>query len=168
MDPSLSRGNEKSAFPVDGSTAFASTGITHSDVNHLMIYHASCPQPGASFAHLPIYGLEDLGFALCDEEGRFIAVRNTAPRRPRDGPPRPTGQAMRAEGPRGGPGSTPMGRSFLHAFRRVRHVGAAGERFTVRNRCNGVLTPVVAVPRPIGKSSSPLRTPANEVLFFPA
>jgi acetyl-CoA acetyltransferase len=37
-----------------GPTAFAEAGITHNDVDHLMIYDA--------FAHLPIYGLEDLGF----------------------------------------------------------------------------------------------------------
>jgi hypothetical protein len=35
-------------------TAFAEVGITHKDVDHLMIYDA--------FAHLPIYGLADLGF----------------------------------------------------------------------------------------------------------
>jgi acetyl-CoA acetyltransferase len=31
------------------------------------------------FAHLPIYGLEDLGFVLRGEAGAFIAERNTAP-----------------------------------------------------------------------------------------
>jgi hypothetical protein len=41
------------AFRVAGPTAFAEAGITHKDVDHLM-YNA--------FAHLPIYGLEDLGF----------------------------------------------------------------------------------------------------------
>jgi len=39
-------------------------GITHSDVDHLMIYDA--------FAHLPIYGLEDLGFVPRGEAGDFI------------------------------------------------------------------------------------------------
>jgi acetyl-CoA acetyltransferase len=43
------------AFRVAGPKAFAEAGITHNDVDHLMIYDA--------FAHLPIYGLEDLG--LC-------------------------------------------------------------------------------------------------------
>ena len=38
------------AFRVAGSNAFETAGITHSDVDHLMIYDA--------FAHLPIYGLE--------------------------------------------------------------------------------------------------------------
>ena len=42
------------AFRVAGAKAFAEAGINHSDVDHLMIYDA--------FAHLPIYGLEDLGF----------------------------------------------------------------------------------------------------------
>ena len=32
-----------------------------------------------AFAHLPIYGLEDLGFVPRGEAGRFIAERNTAP-----------------------------------------------------------------------------------------
>jgi acetyl-CoA acetyltransferase len=34
-----------------------------------------------AFAYLPIYGLEDLGFAPRGETGAFIAERNTAPRR---------------------------------------------------------------------------------------
>jgi len=45
-----------------------------------MIYDAPCSLPGAGFAHLPIYGLEDLGFVPHGEAGRFIAERNTAPR----------------------------------------------------------------------------------------
>jgi acetyl-CoA acetyltransferase len=59
------------AFRVAGPTAFAEAGITHKDVDHLMIYDA--------FAHLPIYGLEDLGFVGRGEAGAFIAERNTAP-----------------------------------------------------------------------------------------
>ena len=59
------------AFGVAGPTAFAEAGITHKDVDHLMIYDA--------FAHLPIYGLEDLGFVPRGEAGSFIAERNTAP-----------------------------------------------------------------------------------------
>ena len=46
-------------------------GITHADVDHLMIYDA--------FAHLPIYGLEDLGFVKPGEAGAFIADGNTRP-----------------------------------------------------------------------------------------
>jgi len=59
------------AFRVSGAKAFAEAGITHKDVDHLMIYDA--------FAHLPLFGLEDLGFVPRGEAGRFIAERNTAP-----------------------------------------------------------------------------------------
>ena len=59
------------AFRVSGKMAFESAGITHSDVDHLMIYDA--------FAHLPIYGLEDLGFVKPGEGGAFIAEGNTRP-----------------------------------------------------------------------------------------
>jgi acetyl-CoA acetyltransferase len=59
------------AFRVAGGKAFAEAGITHKDVDHLMIYDA--------FAHLPIFGLEDLGFVPKGEAGRFIEARNTAP-----------------------------------------------------------------------------------------
>ncbi len=58
------------AFRVAGPTAFKEAGIKHSDVDHLMIYDA--------FAHLPLYGLEDLGFVGRGEAGAFIAGRNTA------------------------------------------------------------------------------------------
>lgn len=59
------------AFRVAGSNAFKSAGITHKDVDHAMFYDA--------FAHLPIFGLEDLGFVPRGEAGAFIAGRNTAP-----------------------------------------------------------------------------------------
>ena len=61
------------AFRVAGPTAFQQAGISASigDVDHLMIYDA--------FAHLPIYGLEDLGFLPRGEAASFIAGRNTAP-----------------------------------------------------------------------------------------
>jgi len=59
------------AFRVAGKRAFESAGIRHSEVDHLMIYDA--------FAHLPLYGLEDLGFVGHGESGAFIAERNTAP-----------------------------------------------------------------------------------------
>lgn len=59
------------AFRVSGAKAFQEAGITHDDVDHLMIYDA--------FAHLPIYGLEDLGFVGRGEAGAFIWERNTAP-----------------------------------------------------------------------------------------
>ncbi len=59
------------AFRVSGKKAFDEAGITHSDVDHLMIYDA--------FAHLPLYGLEDLGFCKPGEAAAFIRERNTAP-----------------------------------------------------------------------------------------
>jgi acetyl-CoA acetyltransferase len=59
------------AFRVAGRQAFESAGIRHADVDHLMIYDA--------FAHLPWYGLEDLGFVGRGEAPAFIAERNTAP-----------------------------------------------------------------------------------------
>ncbi len=59
------------AFRVSGKKAFEEAGIGTDDVDHLMIYDA--------FAHLPIYGLEDLGFLGRGEAGKFIWERNTAP-----------------------------------------------------------------------------------------
>ena len=59
------------AFRVAGPTAFQQAGINRNDVDHLMIYDA--------FAHLPLYGLEDLGFVPRGEAARFIGERNTAP-----------------------------------------------------------------------------------------
>jgi acetyl-CoA acetyltransferase len=59
------------AFRVSGQKAFREAGISHSDVDHLMIYDA--------FAHLPIYGLEDLGFCERGAAANFIWQRNTAP-----------------------------------------------------------------------------------------
>jgi acetyl-CoA acetyltransferase len=59
------------AFRVSGRKAFAEAGISHAQVDHLMIYDA--------FAHLPIYGLEDLGFCERGEAAEFIGKRNTAP-----------------------------------------------------------------------------------------
>ena len=58
------------AFRVSGKKAFDEAGIKHSDVDHLMIYDA--------FAHLPLYGLEDLGFVKPGEAKDFIRERNTA------------------------------------------------------------------------------------------
>jgi acetyl-CoA acetyltransferase len=59
------------AFRVSARKAFAEAGITHDDVDHLMIYDA--------FAHLPLYGLEDLGFCDKGQAASFIWERNTAP-----------------------------------------------------------------------------------------
>ena len=63
--------NTSKAFRVSGKKAFDEAGISHGDVDHLMIYDA--------FAHLPLYGLEDLGFCQPGEAARFIRERNTAP-----------------------------------------------------------------------------------------
>ena len=63
--------NSSKAFRVSGKKAFDEAGISHSDVDHLMIYDA--------FAHLPLYGLEDLGFCKPGEGAAFINERNTAP-----------------------------------------------------------------------------------------
>jgi acetyl-CoA acetyltransferase len=62
---------ESAAFRLAGRAAFAEAGITTADVSHLMIYDA--------FAHLPIYGLEALGFTAKGEAGAFIADGNTEP-----------------------------------------------------------------------------------------
>jgi len=62
---------ESQAFRLAGQAAFAEAGIGVADVNHLMIYDA--------FAHVPIYGLEALGFVPKGEAGPFIADGNTEP-----------------------------------------------------------------------------------------
>jgi len=59
------------AFRTASRKAFGEAGISHSDVDHLMIYDA--------FAHLPVFGLEDLGFCEPGEAAGFIRARNTAP-----------------------------------------------------------------------------------------
>ena len=62
--------NSSKAFRVSGKKAFDEAGIKHADVDHLMIYDA--------FAHLPLYGLEDLGFVKPGEAKDFVRERNTA------------------------------------------------------------------------------------------
>jgi acetyl-CoA acetyltransferase len=59
------------AFTISSRKAFAEAGITTADVDHLMVYDA--------FAHLPIYGLEDLGFVGRGEAGAFIEEGHTSP-----------------------------------------------------------------------------------------
>lgn len=59
------------AIRLGGERAFAQAGIRHEDVDHLMIYDA--------FAHVPLYGLEDLGFVGRGEAPSFVEERNTAP-----------------------------------------------------------------------------------------
>ncbi len=80
--------------------------FSHADVDHLMIYDA--------FAHLPLYGLEDLGFCKPGEAAAFIRERNTAP-------PRKVGGRQAAP-------QHQRRRPVLHALRHVRHVRVAGER----------------------------------------
>src|SRR6202008_3745284 len=63
--------NSSRAFKVAGPLAFKEAGITHMDVDHLMIYDA--------FAHLPLFGLGVLGFVPYKETGKFIADGNTRP-----------------------------------------------------------------------------------------
>jgi acetyl-CoA acetyltransferase len=58
------------AFTVAGHRAFESAGIAHADIDHLMVYDA--------FAHLPLFGLEDLGFVNKGEAAAFVRERNTA------------------------------------------------------------------------------------------
>ena len=62
---------ESAAFRLAGRAAFAEARIGVADVDHLMIYDA--------FAHVPIYGLEALGFTAKGEAGAFIAEGNTEP-----------------------------------------------------------------------------------------
>jgi acetyl-CoA acetyltransferase len=59
------------AFRLSSQSAFAEAGMGPKDVDHLMVYDA--------FAHLPIYGLEDLGFVGRGEAGAFIAEGHTSP-----------------------------------------------------------------------------------------
>ncbi|MBR0674797.1 thiolase [Roseomonas alkaliterrae] len=59
------------AFRVAGPEAFRMAGIKHGDVDHLMIYDA--------FAHLPLYGLEDLGFVERGAAKDFIWEGHTRP-----------------------------------------------------------------------------------------
>jgi acetyl-CoA acetyltransferase len=59
------------AFRLSSRSAFAEAGLGPKDIDHLMVYDA--------FAHLPIYGLEDLGFVGRGEAGAFIAEGHTSP-----------------------------------------------------------------------------------------
>jgi acetyl-CoA acetyltransferase len=59
------------AFRHSAAEAFATAGVSHADIDHLMVYDA--------FAHVPLYGLEDLGFVGRGESGAFIAAGHTRP-----------------------------------------------------------------------------------------
>src|SRR6202000_2284319 len=56
---------ESRMFRQAGQRGLAEAGITTGDVDHLMIYDA--------FAHVPIYGLEALGFVKKGERGSLLA-----------------------------------------------------------------------------------------------
>jgi acetyl-CoA acetyltransferase len=58
-------------FRISSQQAFRESGLGPSDIDHLMIYDA--------FAHVPIYGLEDMGFVGRGEAGAFVAEGNTSP-----------------------------------------------------------------------------------------
>jgi acetyl-CoA acetyltransferase len=59
------------SFRQSSTEAFATAGIGHADIDHLMCYDA--------FAHLPLYMLEDVGFVGHGESGAFIAEGHTGP-----------------------------------------------------------------------------------------
>jgi acetyl-CoA acetyltransferase len=59
------------AFRRSSAEAFATAGLTHEDIDHLMGYDA--------FAHLPLYMLEDLAFVGRGESGAFIGSGATRP-----------------------------------------------------------------------------------------
>jgi acetyl-CoA acetyltransferase len=59
------------AFRQSAAAAFASAEVSHADIDHLMVYDA--------FAHLPLYGLADLGFVPRADVGAFIAEGHTSP-----------------------------------------------------------------------------------------
>ena len=59
------------AFRLSSASAFAEARMGPKDIEHLMVYDA--------FAHLPLYGLEDLGFVARGEAGAFVAEGHTSP-----------------------------------------------------------------------------------------
>ncbi len=59
------------AFRDASAAAMRTSGVSHAEVDHLMIYDA--------FAHVPIYGLEDMGFVGRGEAVDFIRSGATSP-----------------------------------------------------------------------------------------
>jgi len=59
------------AFREASAEALRTAGLSHSDIDHLMIYDA--------FAHVPLYGLEDIGFVGRGEAVDFIRSGATSP-----------------------------------------------------------------------------------------
>src|SRR6516165_3305771 len=97
------------AFRVAGPKAFAEAGITHQDVDHLMIYDA------------PLFAARGKLCASADLRPRRSGLRaaRRGRRLHRRAQHRPRRQTAAQHQWR---------RAFLHAFRHVRHVCAAGER----------------------------------------
>ncbi len=62
---------ESRGFRLSSAAAFAEAQIGTEDVDHLMVYDA--------FAHLPLFGLEALGFVGKGEAGAFVAEGHTRP-----------------------------------------------------------------------------------------
>jgi acetyl-CoA acetyltransferase len=58
-------------FQLSSQAAFRQARIDHRDVDHLMIYDA--------FAHVPLFGLEDMGFVGRGEAAGFIADGHVGP-----------------------------------------------------------------------------------------
>jgi len=58
-------------FRQSAAEAFRTAGISHADVDHLMVYDA--------YAHVPLYGLEDLGFVGRGQAVDFIRSGATSP-----------------------------------------------------------------------------------------
>lgn len=58
-------------FTISSQQAFKEAGMGVDDIDHLMIYDA--------FAHVPLYGLEDMGFVGRGESGAFVAEGHTSP-----------------------------------------------------------------------------------------
>ncbi len=58
-------------FTRSSKSAWDESGLSPKDIDHLMVYDA--------FAHLPLYGLEDLGFVGKGESGDFVAEGHTSP-----------------------------------------------------------------------------------------
>lgn len=59
------------AFRDASADAFREAGVGPADIDHLMIYDA--------FAHVPLYGLQDLGFVKPGEAAAFVSEGNTEP-----------------------------------------------------------------------------------------
>jgi acetyl-CoA acetyltransferase len=58
-------------FRDSSAEAMRSSGLSHAEIDHLMIYDA--------YAHVPLYGLEDMGFVRRGEAPAFIRSGATSP-----------------------------------------------------------------------------------------